>query len=245
MVINLISCPRTISTALMYSFAQRSDMLVFDEPFYGVYLFKTNFDHPGKDEIIRSMPTDEDNVLEQIITRHNDGKHLFIKNMASHFLVLDASKFATFRNVFLIRDPQRIITSYSKVIEQPTAQDVGIQRQAKLFRQYIQQVDSIPIVIDSNDILDNPEKHLTTLCTALDLPFDRSMLKWPSGPKEYDGIWAPYWYKHVHHSTCFERQPSSQDPIPEKFLPLYDESLEDYHFLYQYSLTNPGYVTEV
>ena len=34
----LWSGPRTISTALMYSFAQRSDCSVFDEPLYAHYL---------------------------------------------------------------------------------------------------------------------------------------------------------------------------------------------------------------
>ena len=37
MIINLISGPRNISTALMYSFAQRSDCQVWDEPFYANY----------------------------------------------------------------------------------------------------------------------------------------------------------------------------------------------------------------
>ena len=36
MIINLISGPRNVSTALMYSFAQRSDTSVVDEPFYAV-----------------------------------------------------------------------------------------------------------------------------------------------------------------------------------------------------------------
>ena len=36
--INLWSGPRNVSTALMYSFAQRSDTAVVDEPLYGHYL---------------------------------------------------------------------------------------------------------------------------------------------------------------------------------------------------------------
>jgi len=46
--INLISGPRNISTALMYSFANRADTEVFDEPMYGYYLDHTGIDyHPG------------------------------------------------------------------------------------------------------------------------------------------------------------------------------------------------------
>ncbi|MCB0689154.1 MAG: hypothetical protein KDC53_21600, partial [Saprospiraceae bacterium] len=77
MIINLVSCPRTISTALMYSFAQRSDMSVLDEPFYGVYLEKTEFDHPGKNEIKKSLPLEEDAVLNQIFANASGSSHMF------------------------------------------------------------------------------------------------------------------------------------------------------------------------
>ena len=52
MNIHLISGPRNISTALMYSFANREDFEVVDEPFYGYYLSKRDIDHPGKDETV-------------------------------------------------------------------------------------------------------------------------------------------------------------------------------------------------
>src|ERR687883_192922 len=41
------SGPRNVSTALMYSFRQRPDTLVVDEPLYGHYLRVTSADHPG------------------------------------------------------------------------------------------------------------------------------------------------------------------------------------------------------
>ena len=44
----LWSSPRNISTAMMYSFAQRPDTIVFDEPLYAHYLRVTGIDHPGK-----------------------------------------------------------------------------------------------------------------------------------------------------------------------------------------------------
>ena len=52
--IMLWSSPRNISTALMYSFAQRSDTKVVDEPFYAYYLTQVNnkVDHPGKRKLL-------------------------------------------------------------------------------------------------------------------------------------------------------------------------------------------------
>lgn len=30
------------------------------------------------------------------------------------------------------------------------------------------------------------------------------MLSWPPGPRDSDGVWAPYWYEAVWKSTGFE-----------------------------------------
>ena len=60
------SGPRTLSTALMRSFENRPDTVVVDEPLYAYYLASSGVDHPGKDEIIASMPTDWRTVLTQL-----------------------------------------------------------------------------------------------------------------------------------------------------------------------------------
>jgi hypothetical protein len=30
------------------------------------------------------------------------------------------------------------------------------------------------------------------------------MLHWPAGPRDSDGVWAPYWYAAVQQSTGFQ-----------------------------------------
>jgi hypothetical protein len=60
------SGPRTLSTALMRSFENRADTVVVDEPLYGYYLAETGIDHPGRDEIIKSMSTDWADVVRQL-----------------------------------------------------------------------------------------------------------------------------------------------------------------------------------
>ena len=57
-IIAMWSGPRNLSTAIMRSFGNRSDVSsVMDEPFYGAYLKKTNKKHPMIDEVISSMNT--------------------------------------------------------------------------------------------------------------------------------------------------------------------------------------------
>ena len=52
------SGPRNVSTAFMRSWGNREDTVVVDEPFYAHYLQVTGLDHPGRDEVIASQPTD-------------------------------------------------------------------------------------------------------------------------------------------------------------------------------------------
>ena len=65
-IINLISGPRNLSTALMYSFSRRPDTKVIDEPFYAHYLDTTGINHPGREETLNSMSSDINEVLKNI-----------------------------------------------------------------------------------------------------------------------------------------------------------------------------------
>ena len=60
------SGPRTVSTALMRAWENRPDTVVVDEPLYAFYLSATGLDHPGRDEVIASQPTDWRVVLRAL-----------------------------------------------------------------------------------------------------------------------------------------------------------------------------------
>ena len=228
----------------MYSFAQRNDMKVVDEPFYAIYLQETEYDHPGKEAILSSLPRQELVVIRQI-ERVAEESNVFVKNMASHFKVLNPALYRSFNTVFLIRDPSHIIRSYSKVIINPTEQDIGISRQVYLFDLYRKETGKTPIVIDSNDILEDPKQHLQSLCDRLSLEFQENMLIWPTGPKSYDGIWSQYWYKNVHRSAGFLKQSTGDTVLPDRLGELYTKCKKDYDYLYTYSITNNSNATRI
>lgn len=48
-------------------------------------------------------------------------------------------------------------------------------------------------MVNSEDLVQQPEGTLRALCSALAIPFDPRMLSWPAGPKPYDGTWARHW----------------------------------------------------
>ena len=65
--INLWSGPRNVSTALMYSFAQRADTRVVDEPLYAHYLRVSGADHPGREEVLAALDQDGERVVREVI----------------------------------------------------------------------------------------------------------------------------------------------------------------------------------
>lgn len=219
----------------MYSFAQRSDTKVIDEPLYAHYLAKTNADHPGREHILANMENDGVKVIENVILGDYKENVVFMKQMTHHLLQLDESFLDKVTNVFLIRDPKQLISSLAQVIPEVNMNSTGIKRQHELFHK-LSDGDNRPIVIDSGEILKDPEKALTELCNALGIPFESNMLKWKPGPIKEDGIWALYWYENVHKSTGFEKQHTSSRELPEILANLYNESLPFYKDLYSHSI---------
>lgn len=216
----------------MYSFAQRSDTTVSDEPFYACYLSKTHADHPGKNEVLKAQSSDEE-VVKQELFKKRGKPVLFIKNMAHHIEILNEDFLSQCINIFLIRDPKQIIASYAQVIENPVMRDIGIEHEYQLFEKT---KSKNPIVIDSGLLLQNPESVLRQVCERIGIPFEPQMLQWPAGPKPYDGIWAPHWYANVHRSTGFEKQPTSERSLPEFLNSLNEAASVFYNKLLQHAL---------
>ena len=69
MILNLLSGPRNISTAMMYSFMQRADTTAIDEPYYGYHLKHHNIHYPGRDETLAALPTEAADVEQQLNRR--------------------------------------------------------------------------------------------------------------------------------------------------------------------------------
>ena len=208
MKIAMWSGPRNLSTAMMYAFGARPDFDVWDEPFYAPYLAQTGLDHPMRQEIMAAHETDP-HAVGQLCFDPNTGenRHFYMKHMPHHMLPdfpMDWAKSCV--NVHLIRHPARVIASYGLKRGDMTADDIGFAHQAKIY-------DALGgIVIDSADIRDDPEKALSALCQAIDLPFDSSMLCWPIGGRSDDGIWARHWYGAIHQSQGFD---GPEGPLPQ------------------------------
>ena len=199
------SGPRNISTAMMRAWETRTDTTVSDEPFYGYYLERTGADHPGRDEIIASMATDWRQIVREITGPVPGGRTVWYQKHMTHHILPEVEKdwLHHLRNCFLIRDPHEVVVSYERVRPNATAEDLGYPQQAEIFAAVRRELDPVPPVLDSADVLADPERCLTALCGALGLPFSADMLSWPPGPRSTDGVWSRHWYANVEASTGF------------------------------------------
>ena len=234
--INLCSGPRNVSTALMYAFARRDDTEVVDEPFYACYLKETGIEHPGWEEVLKAQSHNPQKVFRDLLSDDYDKPVLFIKNMAHHMGLLDKTHFDEFTHMFLIRDPEEMLTSFIKTIPDPNLRDTAYKEQYEIFRYVTRDLGHDPIVIDSEELLKNPEGVLTTACRKIGIEVDSSMLSWPEGPIPEDGVWAKHWYENVHHSTGFRAYESKEKEVPERLKPLLAKCYEYYNELYRYAI---------
>lgn len=220
----------------MYSFGNRKDCAIVDEPFYAYYLTQhPEIEHPGRNETLATQSSDYQEVLDEVVFKDYDTDFVFFKNMAQHLDGADWSFLNEVQNVFLIRNPTQLIASFAQVIPEPTMLDIGLELEWKIF-EYLKSRGQNPIVIDSNKVLQNPQGILDRLCTALGMPFDKAMLNWQAGPRAEDGVWAKHWYANVHKSTGWEKQKTSSREFPKRLSPLLEEARVYYDRLSAYAL---------
>ncbi len=201
--INMWSSPRNLSTAMMYSWRERSDTIVFDEPIYAHYLRVTGRRHPGDLDVMASQDTNGDAVVRDLMLAEYDKPVVFFKQMAKHLVDMDRSFLPKFTNVLLTREPHDMLTSLQKRLPDATIDDTGFPELMEILDTLLEAGEE-PIVVDTKILLADPRRVLSGLCDRIGIEFDEAMLSWPAGPKPEDGAWAPHWYDSVHKSTGWQ-----------------------------------------
>lgn len=253
MAINLWSGPRCSSTSLMYAFAQRSDCAVVDEPLYAYYMKEMPEEtRPYKDDLMRYQSSDGDKVVDDIMAfRHHrlhasdyvspeEGKdHVFYKHMAKHMLPSLRKDFLfECPNIILIRDPEKILKSYTRALGSVQLKDTGLVEQAQLFDMLHKHNVPVPVVCNDT-LMKRPEETLKLLCSFLGIEWDPAMLSWEAGGRQEDGCWAYLWYEGTHKRTGFgvgsysppavdteDGEPSIDPQVLDESMALYEKLLQ-------------------
>ena len=232
------SGPRNISTAMMRSFESRGDTFVSDEPMYGNFLSISKVNHPLKDEIMGSMETDRSKLHEYLSTFNPKELSIWYqKQMTHHILIDDNLKWIKgIENIFLIRDPRKVILSYIKKYNLDDESLIGFIQIKRIFDYVINNINPSPIVIDADDILRNPHQMLTNLCKAIGIPYTKNMLSWEKGYRDTDGIWSSHWYDSVVNTDTFMPYRKNKFELPSEYNELYKRSMKIYKELHEYRI---------
>ena len=199
LLVHLWCCPRTCSTATIYSFSRRADCHVIDEPLYAHFLAQNpSLFRPYRDELLKSMETDGNIVLKGL-DGISDKRVIVVKHMTKFVSGLDKSLYMTgqtsggrtVKHVFLIRDPLDMIISWGVKThvhqEECTLQTLSLPDMLQMYSE-LKNNGLDPTVIDSNLLRLHPKEILGELCHRLVIPYMEEQLSWPAGPKpDIDG----------------------------------------------------------
>ncbi len=193
---------------MMRSWENRADCVVMDEPLYAASLATTGGDHPMREEILAAGPTDPDAAIAACLAPLPEGVTISYQKHIAHHLHdgYDRSWLDQLVHVLLIRDPRRVLASYTKVWDDVSVETIGLPQQLEL-------LPRARVVVDTADFLGNPAAYLQQMCRLLEVEFDQAMLSWPKGERDSDGVWAPAWYSSVVDSTGFGPAPDPSAPV--------------------------------
>ena len=230
----------------MYAF-EAGGAACLDEPLYRAWLLAhPSVERPYRENLIHGKPHPDHGApeawarewlsLEDRCQARQDAPYIFCKHMAKHASQYDFSnEVPGFRHkhLLLLRDPFAVLSSWnvSKEVhgEAVSLDEVGIVPLLHIFSQ----VPSA-VLLDAQDLIDDPAKALRETWEALGVPYTDDMLTWKSGPHECDGPWAGWWYHQVHQSTGWKTEAAlskTYRTLPPSLLPALRGSLPAYQFL--------------
>lgn len=214
----------------MYSFSQRDDIDVLDEPLYSHFLRVSGFDRPYRDQLLSNMESDGNKVVKDLIYGSGNKKFRFCKHISKQrVLGLPEDLVKKGKHFILIRNPLDILPSFDKVVP-PSFFELGLAELVSIYNELCEN-GKRPPVIDAAELQKDPEATIRGLCDDLEIPFQPAMLSWEAGPKPIDGLWAPWWYNGVHKSTGFKEQRKDTEPFPFSLYDLLEQSLPLYNML--------------
>lgn len=216
------TAPRCVSTALEKALAGAPPRVdVMHEPLSKHYYFgpqRVSERYAGQPPDTASDAT-PDGVFERILAAGDGerGAHVVVKDMAYYLDGYDVRaavrclRAGDVRHAFLVRSPRATVPSLYKASldtertgwDYFDAREVGMESLSKLYDAVVEEEASEPVVLDSDDLIDDPTGAMRAFCGAVGLPFDATrMLAWEEGPLPGWDTWGG-WHDDAIHSTGF------------------------------------------
>lgn len=219
----LLTHPRATATAFEKILRTHGEMKVVHQPYLTPYLLNTlPMNHPYRSSLPDKMSYDE--VTDQIFKLAKDGP-VFFKEQS--YIVLDYLKAhpelslnPQVKFAFLVRDPAKSILSYYKKMPSVNNSIIGHEQLWELFVLLKENLGDDLVVIDSDQLLQNPLAILQKLGKSWGLNFSEDDIRWSKG---YADDWTfKEWYVEVGDSTQLESYRGDVPRLPDG-TPIYEE----------------------
>ena len=235
---------RSGSSALSRAFAQRSDTLVLFEPFTSVYYLGPEREHPRH----MDLPPDPEHTFEKVWAKLLSPPAGQPVSFAKDFAITlprvwwKSSRMAEVRHTFLIRHPAPAMASMLRACDDPGSTgysyfnetEMGFGELAAMFEHVTHHLHQEPLVIEHDDLVEQPEAVLREFMGKLGLDFDERMLTWTTPLPQHPEIWAGF-FEHANTSTGFKtsgrRADHSATKSPPKIADAVERAMPAYNLL--------------
>lgn len=188
--------PRSLSTAFLRMMIERADHEVLHEPFSSIVV-------QGYTKVGDSIATTHDELLELLADRSRD-RRIFVKETTEYdYLHNGGQHIPTIGlHTYIIRHPRSVIPSHYARNPKVTCAEVGYEHQAELARRAWDGTDEGPIVVEAENLVDDPVNTVADYCDHVGIPFLESALCW--APEDHQA-WSrtTEWHQDVARSSCF------------------------------------------
>lgn len=201
-IIGLWTYPRTISTAFERVMMERGDHEILHEPFSYLYYVHEQKATIPQEFVDSDHPVTYPAIKEMIFETARKGP-VFFKDMAAHcfdHLQKDREFIARLSNTFLIRDPAKTIASFYALNADVSLAEIGCEQLYRLYRNVESTIGSPPVVVDADDLEDDPAATMAAYCERVGIEFMPDSLTWsPQGSKKWK-IWEK-WHRDAARSS--------------------------------------------
>merc|ERR1719198_1672912 len=230
--------PRSLLTAVERALIEHPSIQVMHEPFGTPHYWSSEATSTREANDQRTSTTYAD--VAELLWRSPlaPGKtYLFSKNLSYYFAPhclprmsqMLGDDYSQVVHSFIIRHPAKAVASlyYKSCVDNEKtgythfdAQEAGFTAMGDIL-DHVQKQPGAPrcVIIDADDLLEDPEGVMSAYCAAVGLPFDKTMLSWQPGPvKELESPWSG-WTDDIINSSGINRKAKTSNLPPIDALP--------------------------
>ncbi|KAK6184934.1 hypothetical protein SNE40_007282 [Patella caerulea] len=262
----LWAVPRSLSTAFVRCMERVPNTKIIFEP----YSSADHFGPEGRLRAIDELPPEPEwtfqAVKDHLEEDHSDSDLVFVKDMA--YAVDDKYEMIAsgYQHTFIIRHPAKMFVSYYKSICDGNSNDEDVdeifdkwlpsglcyRELFDLYEHIIKSGSPEPIIIDADDLIEDPESIMSLYCRGVGVDFSDSILNWGVGTIDRWSIsqvlWdvAPSykWFDNSMKAGGFQKGVSKPLPsfsdLPNKIIDCIETSMPFYESLYGQRIQSPG-----